>query len=209
MQTPMQMPQAMAAPQDIQPAPAGDPTMKPGMPAQAPQGQMGPPTVPPHTPVNPATQGLFDAPVPGQSLTGEPGNARYEKPPQFVDLNKALNYLWNQIISPQNMPISLAYLEKGVPPEMLADIAIFAGFSQGKWTPDLGMLMKYPVFNMFIAIAYRAGIKKTKTLYTKDKTPETIANIMSVKMDSDNEETPLVTANQQQVPPSGGFMSRG
>jgi hypothetical protein len=196
-QSPMPMPPAMAAPQEIQPAPAGDPTMQQG------QAPMQPP---PAQPTDPMVHRQFDAPIPGQSLTGEPGNANYEKPPQFADLNKALNYLWDQIIDPQHMPISLAYMDKGVPPEMLADITIFAGFTQGKWTPDVGMMMKPAVVHMFAAIAYRAGIRNTKLMYSKDKTVDTMAGIYSMKLDQGNPtEQPVKKTPQEK---QSGFMAR-
>ena len=44
-----------------------------------------------------STSNPFDAPVPGQSLTDTPGNYPWEHPPQFTDLNKAAEFVWDNL----------------------------------------------------------------------------------------------------------------
>ena len=39
----------------------------------------------------------FDAPIPGQSLTNEPGNAPWEHPPQMVKMEEAMGYVWEKL----------------------------------------------------------------------------------------------------------------
>ena len=39
----------------------------------------------------------FDAPIPGQSLTDTPGNAKWEHPPQFVKVDEAAEYIWDRL----------------------------------------------------------------------------------------------------------------
>ena len=43
---------------------------------------------------------LATGPIPGQSLTREPGNAAYEQPPQYVDLDDAMEYMLPRILNP-------------------------------------------------------------------------------------------------------------
>ena len=40
---------------------------------------------------------IFDAPTPGQSLTDTPGNAAWEHPPEFTDVEEASEYLWQNL----------------------------------------------------------------------------------------------------------------
>ena len=40
---------------------------------------------------------IFDAPAPGQSLTDTPGNAAWEHPPEFTDVEEASEYLWQKL----------------------------------------------------------------------------------------------------------------
>ena len=40
-------------------------------------------------------ENIFDAPIPGQSLTDTPGNAAWEHPPEFTDVEKAADYVWD------------------------------------------------------------------------------------------------------------------
>ena len=35
----------------------------------------------------------FDAPIPGQSLTDNPGNGAWEHPPEFADIEDATDYI--------------------------------------------------------------------------------------------------------------------
>ena len=42
-------------------------------------------------------ENIFDAPVPGQSLTDTPGNARWEHPPEYTDVEEASEYVWERL----------------------------------------------------------------------------------------------------------------
>ena len=40
---------------------------------------------------------IFDAPIPGESLTDTPGNASWEHPPQFTNVNEAAEHIWDKL----------------------------------------------------------------------------------------------------------------
>src|SRR6185312_17517457 len=105
----------------------------------------------------------FSAPIPGQSLTQPPGNAAWEHPPKFTKLDDAANFVFNQLMNEPTLHTMFHFLKSGVSVEALARVIIFAGFSKGYWTPDLGMLMAHPVMFMIMGIAKRAGIKAKTT----------------------------------------------
>ena len=46
-------------------------------------------------------ENIFDAPIPGQSLTDTPGNSPWEHPPQFSNVNDAAEYVWNTLHEPE------------------------------------------------------------------------------------------------------------
>ncbi len=101
---------------------------------------------------------LFDAPIPGQSLTREMGSAPFEMPPQYTDVNEALEYIFDKLTRPREVVKLVLVLKKGMPVEYLARALLFEGFAKGKWTPDMGMLMLRIVMGMMIAIAVQKGV---------------------------------------------------
>lgn len=103
--------------------------------------------------------GIFDAPIPGQSLTQVPKATPMENPPQFVDEDQALEYVFNQICQPKQIVRIEAMLKSGIPIEYIARTILFQGVANGKWTPDLALLMAQEVSWMFEAIAKLKGIK--------------------------------------------------
>ena len=109
----------------------------------------------------------FAAPIPGQSLTREPGNAPFEKPPEIADPEDAISYLVNKINEPRHGAQMLQLIDAGVAIEEITKVMTFAGFSQGKWTPDVAELIKPAIFLHVLDAANEAGITDA-TLYTRD-----------------------------------------
>ena len=104
----------------------------------------------------------FDAPVPGQSLTDEPGNYPWEHPPQHNDPEEVLDLLFDKLGEPEVVEQVIAMLDSGVPVEAIVRVMTFSGFMNGKFNPDVGFLIIQPLMNMVSAIGIRAGIKKLK-----------------------------------------------
>lgn len=88
---------------------------------------------------------VVGAPIPGQSLTEEPGAAPYEQPPKFVEPDKALDYIMPKILSGEFAHRAANLSERGVNVEAIADSLLIGGFAQGLWTPDVATLMAVPV----------------------------------------------------------------
>lgn len=96
----------------------------------------------------------FDGPIPGQSLTTTPKNARWEKPPQFTKKDDALEYLLNKLLSPVFAARMITMLDNNTPVEALVRVIIFGGFMQGTWAMDLGVLIAQPLGAMIATIYY-------------------------------------------------------
>ena len=110
----------------------------------------------------------FDAPIPGQSLTDTPGNPKWEHPPQFTDVEEASEYVWEKIHTPKAVEQITTFLENGIPVEAVARLVLFGGFMEGKWTPDVAILLSEIVFKQILAMGVRAEISNIK-LFLKDK----------------------------------------
>ena len=92
----------------------------------------------------------FDAPIPGQSLTDEPGNAPWEHPPQFATGEEATDFIYDNLMKEENMARLFTLLRMGIPIEALVKIITFSGFLEGRWTVDTAKLLE-PIVAMMIA----------------------------------------------------------
>tara|TARA_R110002012_G_scaffold112588_1_gene258393 strand:+ start:2795 stop:3427 length:633 start_codon:yes stop_codon:yes gene_type:complete len=99
-------------------------------------------------------------PIPGQSLTADPETKRpFESPPQHTTFKEALEETVGELLLEENyMPLMKA-VSDGMP---ITDIALqmgYVGFREGKWNPDLMMMMLEPLMYTVMALAEKAGIK--------------------------------------------------
>lgn len=98
-------------------------------------------------------------PIPGQSLTSDPDNpAPYEQPPEYTSVHEASEYIFNNLIQEENYVPLMRLLLDDMPIMDIAQTLIFTGFTEGKWTPDLMLMLAEPVAYMLLALAERAGI---------------------------------------------------
>lgn len=104
-------------------------------------------------------QAMFDGPIAGQSLMEDPANARPDElPPTFTAIRPALEYTWSKLIEPANYTKVMTLLGNEIPVLSLVKGMLFVGVRDGKWNPDLMMLMLEPVAYMLIALAERQNI---------------------------------------------------
>jgi len=92
---------------------------------------------------------VFDAPIPGQSLTDEPGNYPWEHPPQTASIEEATDYVYESIMRKENMERMFTLLRMGIPVEALVKVITFSGFLEGKWSVDVAKLLE-PIVAMMI-----------------------------------------------------------
>jgi hypothetical protein len=122
---------------------------------------------------------IATGPIPGQSLTREPGNATFEQPPQFTDFDDAMEYLLPRILNPETGIKIGDLMEKGLPATSIADSLLIQGFSEGKWTPDLAVQLATPLFAAVIKAAELGGYK-TKTGFEDEYTYEPDSALMAL-----------------------------
>lgn len=113
-------------------------------------------------------ENIFDAPVPGQSLTDTPGNARWEHPPEYTDVEEASEYVWERLHKKEILEQVVTFLENNIPVEAVARMVLFGGFMEGKWTPDVAVLLSEIVFKQIVAIGVRAEVPNMK-MFLKDQ----------------------------------------
>ena len=126
----------------------------------------------------------FDTPIPGQSLTDEPGNYPWEHPPQFVETDEAADYLWDKMSEPEIAEQVISLLDAGVPVEAIGRAALFGGFLNGKFTPDVAFIIAEPVMKMILTIGVMAGIKDIKVSMDDITNKNEIRSAVSLKQEA-------------------------
>jgi len=102
----------------------------------------------------------FDAPVPGQSLTDTPKNYPWEHAPQYATVEDASMQVWEGLHKEETMEKVIVLLDAGLTVEEITKVIVFAGFVEGKFTPDVGLLLTPIVAKMIMAIGKNAGVEK-------------------------------------------------
>ena len=130
----------------------------------------------------------LDAPVPGESLTATPRNAKWEHPPQMPETGDAFEFIWDQMHKEPQLTQLISLLDTGVPVEALAKTLLFAGFGEGKWTVDGAILLAEPVFLSIAALAKNAGLKEVN-LSMEKKDPISFARESQMMKEMSKEVT--------------------
>jgi hypothetical protein len=115
----------------------------------------------------------FDAPIPGQSLTDEPGNAPWEKPAQYDTVEDVAKYYINKLADPDVMDDLSVLFGSGLTMKPFVSSLVTSGVMQGVHTIDAGMLAS-PIISKFVAVSMDTyGIKvKDESMSKADKSSE-------------------------------------
>lgn len=101
---------------------------------------------------------LFSGPIPGQSLTREPGNAPYERPPEIVDPEEALMTHLDRLTEPDRMEAILMLLEEDAPLDVVADNILRSAVNAGIHSIDVSLIIKKPIEEWIAGTAKEVGI---------------------------------------------------
>ena len=97
--------------------------------------------------------------IPGQSLTNSPETPhRWEQPPEFTEPHKAMLQIFETITEKESLANILLSLAKGVSVIDLSSIILYTGFIEGKWSPDLMILLMEPTMYMIMYLGDKAKL---------------------------------------------------
>jgi hypothetical protein len=104
---------------------------------------------------------VLSAPIPGQSFTDDPTQPnKWETPPEITDVEEGVLTIVHPIITDDEaLGEFLRLAEGGIALEHMVTMATYTGFKEGKWTPDLMLLMQEPLIYYMIAICESAQIE--------------------------------------------------
>ena len=101
----------------------------------------------------------FNAPTPGESLTSSPEMPHaWEKPPQYTEQDEAMEEVYLQLTSDESLMPVIEMIDEGIPLDQIAQVVLYRGYTKGKFTPDLMLLLAEPTIYLLIAIADYADI---------------------------------------------------
>jgi hypothetical protein len=169
----------------------------------------------------------FERPIPGQSLTTEPKNAPYERPPEIVDPIEALDVHIENLLKPGAMEDALYFLEYGVDLVTLVQGILRGAVMEGIHSIDVSLIIA-PVIHEYIkgfadaadldykegweteeeekALSYRRDVERARELMKKlgEQEDEAIPTTMK-EMTEEPEMEPEV---EQEEPAKAGLMAR-
>ncbi len=102
----------------------------------------------------------FGRPIPGQSMTNDPDNPQpFEGPPEYSNHSEAIAWIVNQLFTEEMVLNVVDVLSNGLPVSELAYMILYEGFREGKWNPDLMMMLIEPLIYVLMALAEKADIE--------------------------------------------------
>ena len=135
----------------------------------------------------------FNAPIPGESLTTAPDMPKaWERPPQYTSQDKAMEAIYMEITVEDSLRKLINIINDGLPLDEIAQVILYKGYTEGKFSPDLMLVLIEPTIYLLIAIADYADIKDY-TLYNEEtddpntEIPED--DVTPLNMDEDEDVT--------------------
>ena len=98
------------------------------------------------------------APIPGQSLTDEPGRATIEQPPQDNDPEAVIADIKKFVSQPKVSEELIGQMASGFPVETLVNMFVKGGVAQGKFSVDVAEIIKPALAVMFMVMALDKGV---------------------------------------------------
>ena len=102
---------------------------------------------------------IFDAPIPGMSLTHELGDRPWQTPARHANVDEVMDYYMERMSSEEFMVQVVEVLESGVPVTVLANTIQMASVMDGVHSLDTGMLVLPMIMEMMMMLAESADIE--------------------------------------------------
>jgi len=98
--------------------------------------------------------------IPGQSLTSNPDEPRpFEGAPEFTNFKEALDYTVGELLEEEAYMSIVGAIGDNVPIVDLVMQITYVGFREGKWNPDLMLMLVEPLIYTLISLAEKADIE--------------------------------------------------
>jgi|AntAceMinimDraft_6_1070360.scaffolds.fasta_scaffold49953_2 hypothetical protein len=146
---------------------------------------------------------LLNGPIPGMSLTGEPGNNPWEQPPKFSEMTDVVDYYSDALVTTNSITTISNALSNNISVISLAETMMLSGVMKGIHSIDLGTMVVPVLVELIKTIGDISDVK-----YVMDD--EDIIDTTMI----DEETMRKVIAEgvakiKEEVPAKKGLMSKG
>jgi hypothetical protein len=131
---------------------------------------------------------VFNAPIPGESLTHELGARPWQQPAQFTTVEEALDYYIPRFANEDVIAQTADVLKMGVPVTTLANTIQLASVMEGKHSIDVGMLVLPVIMEMLMYIAEAEGIDYVSGLEKDKKLRSTLIQSALIRLEEETEQ---------------------
>ena len=118
---------------------------------------------------------MFEAPIPGQSLTNEPKNYAWENPPKFIYPEDALIWHMERLEEPERIKSIFHFLKLGVDVVTLVESITRNAVAKGFHTIDVSLIISPVIHEYIVGIAEVAGIEFNEGLDEEEPDGEELA----------------------------------
>lgn len=84
---------------------------------------------------------FLDGPIPGESLTTEPGNRPWENPPQFTTVQEAADFYAQRILDEDTQDLVVSTLDQGISVDIIVEQLTTAAVMEGYHSIDVAVLI--------------------------------------------------------------------
>ena len=139
--------------------------------------------------------------IPGQGLTNDPDSPfPWEQAPEYTDLEEGLQYIFGLLIDPENYVPIMDVIDDGTPLMDITQGILFKGFTEGKWNPDLLMLLAEPMTYILLALAERANIDDIKIYRGEEEDEDDEAKLFNIEVDKDKLDKLKEFSTSKEIP---------
>ena len=138
--------------------------------------------------------------APGEAMSNNPDSPYpFESAPEFTVQREALEYLFTVITDESKYVDILIAIDNGVPIMELTQVILFKGFTEGKWNPDLMMMLAEPTTYMLMALAERADID-FKVYKGEEEDEDAEATLFNIDIDKQKLKELRSVSKSQEIP---------
>ena len=139
--------------------------------------------------------------IPGQGLTTDPDSPMpWEQTPEYTDLDEGLQYIFGLLIDPENYVPIMDVIDDGTPLMDITQGILFKGFTEGKWNPDLLMLLAEPMTYILLALAERANIDDIKIYRGEEEDEDDEAKLFNIEVDKEKLDKLKEFSTSKEIP---------
>lgn len=107
----------------------------------------------------PISPRFLEGPIPGMSLTTEPGNRPWENPPQLVTVQEAADFYGQRLLEDETQDFIVAALDQGLSVDVIVEQLTTAAVMEGYHTIDVSVLVAPIVRELIMYVGDMNNVK--------------------------------------------------